>query len=92
MTGTYTGQFVMGGFLNIRFSAWLRVTITRCIAILPTLFVAVVYRNSKSNELDELNEWLNVLNSVQLPFALIPVSFYCSLLLQRLPSADLWPI
>lgn len=73
MTGTYTGQFVMGGFLDIRFSAWLRVTITRSIAILPTLFVAVIYRNSKGNQLDILNEWLNILNSVQLPFALIPV-------------------
>lgn len=73
MTGTYTGQFVMGGFLDIRFSAWLRVTITRSIAILPTLFVALIYRKSEGNELDVLNEWLNVLNSVQLPFALIPV-------------------
>lgn len=73
MTGTYTGQFVMNGFLDIRMSLWLRITVTRLIAILPTLIVSVSYRNSKGVELDILNEWLNVLNSVQLPFALVPV-------------------
>lgn len=74
MTGTYTGQFVMNGFLDIRLSLWLRITVTRLIAILPTLLVALAYRNSQGTQLDVLNEWLNVLNSVQLPFALIPVS------------------
>ena len=74
MTGTYTGQFVMNGFLDIRMSLWVRITVTRLIAILPTLVVAITYRNSKGTELDVLNEWLNVLNSVQLPFALVPVS------------------
>jgi hypothetical protein len=34
-------------------------------------------RDSKGTELDVLNEWLNVLNSVQLPFALVPVSLGC---------------
>ena len=74
MTGTYTGQFVMNGFLDIRLSLWLRIAVTRLIAILPTLVVALAYRNSQGTELDVLNEWLNVLNSVQLPFALVPVS------------------
>lgn len=73
MTGTYTGQFVMNGFLDIKMSLWVRITVTRLIAILPTLLVALTYRNSKGVELDVLNEWLNVLNSVQLPFALVPV-------------------
>ena len=76
MTGTYTGQFVMNGFLDIRMSLWVRITVTRLIAILPTLLVALTYRNSKGVELDVLNEWLNVLNSVQLPFALVPVRCY----------------
>jgi NRAMP (natural resistance-associated macrophage protein)-like metal ion transporter len=44
MTGTYTGQFVMSGFLDIRMSLWLRITVTRLIAILPTLLVALTYR------------------------------------------------
>ena len=63
----------MNGFLDIRMSLWVRITVTRLIAILPTLIVAVSYRNSSGVELDILNEWLNVLNSVQLPFALVPV-------------------
>lgn len=74
MTGTYTGQFVMNGFLNFRMPLLARISVTRLIAIMPTLFVAIIYRDSKGNELDTLNEWLNVLNSVQLPFALVPVS------------------
>ena len=45
---------------------------SRSLAIVPTLFVAVVYQ--KSWELDVLNEALNVLQAIQIPFALIPVS------------------
>lgn len=86
MTGTYTGQFVMNGFLDIRLPIWVRVAVTRLIAILPTLLVAVLYRNSNGTELDVLNEWLNVLNSVQLPFALVPVSTGV-----RLPTLCLCP-
>lgn len=74
MTGTYTGQFVMGGFLDLRIKQWQRVAVTRSVAIVPTLSVALLYRSHKSNALDVLTQWLNVLQSVQLPFALIPVS------------------
>ena len=73
MTGTYAGQFVMTGFLELRISLWARITLTRLVAIVPTLGIALAYRNSQGTELDVLNEWLNVLNSVQLPFALVPV-------------------
>lgn len=73
MTGTYTGQFVMGGFLDLRIKQWQRVAVTRSVAIVPTLAVAVLYRQHRSNALDTLTQWLNVLQSIQLPFALIPV-------------------
>ena len=73
MTGTYSGQFVMGGFLNLKVSKWKRIAITRSAAIAPTLLVALAFRN-QDTKLDSLNEWINVLQSVQLPFALIPVS------------------
>lgn len=79
MTGTYSGQFVMGGFLNLNVVKWQRIAITRSAAIAPTLLVALAFRN-QDTKLDSLNEWINVLQSVQLPFALIPV---------RLPSAPL---
>ncbi|CAB1315162.1 unnamed protein product [Coregonus sp. 'balchen'] len=41
MTGTYSGQFVMEGFLNLRWSRFARVLLTRSIAIFPTLLVAI---------------------------------------------------
>ncbi|KAK9825654.1 hypothetical protein WJX81_005684 [Elliptochloris bilobata] len=73
MTGTYTGQFVMSGFINLHLRQWQRITITRAVAIAPTLLVAVVYRHRRGTELDQLNELVNVLQSIQLPFALLPV-------------------
>ena len=73
MTGTYSGQFVMGGFLDLKVTNWKRIAITRSAAIAPTLLVALAFRN-QDTKLDSLNEWINVLQSVQLPFALIPVS------------------
>lgn len=72
ITGTYAGQFIMGGFLNLRLKKWLRALITRSFAIVPTIIVAIVFNTSEAS-LDVLNEWLNVLQSVQIPFALIPL-------------------
>lgn len=72
ITGTYAGQFIMGGFLNLPLKKWLRSLITRSFAIVPTIIVAVVF-NSSEGSLDVLNEWLNVLQSMQIPFALIPL-------------------
>ena len=46
--------------------------ITRSCAIIPTLIVALVF-DSSDDTLDVLKEWLNVLQSVQIPFALIPL-------------------
>ncbi|KAL3687421.1 hypothetical protein R1sor_013730 [Riccia sorocarpa] len=72
MTGTYAGQFVMSGFLDLPVKKWVRVLVTRSVAIVPTIIVALVFDGSENN-LDRLNEWLNVLQSIQLPFALIPL-------------------
>ncbi|GAB4852291.1 Natural resistance-associated macrophage protein 2 [Ancistrocladus abbreviatus] len=72
ITGTYAGQFIMGGFLNLRLKKWLRSLITRSFAIVPTMIVALVFNTSEAT-LDVLNEWLNVLQSIQIPFALIPL-------------------
>ncbi|XP_039254784.2 natural resistance-associated macrophage protein 2-like [Styela clava] len=70
MTGTYSGQFVMEGFLDLKWSRFRRILLTRSIAIGPTLLLAIftdVYR------LTGMNDLLNVLQSLQLPFALIPI-------------------
>jgi len=72
ITGTYAGQFIMAGFLNLRIKKWLRALITRSFAIVPTVIVALMFDTSE-DKLDVLNEWLNVLQSMQIPFALIPL-------------------
>ena len=70
MTGTYAGQFAMEGFLNIKWSRWKRVLFTRLIAIAPTLLVAIF---ADIRHLTNMNDILNVLQSLQLPFALFPI-------------------
>ncbi|RLN72663.1 hypothetical protein BBJ28_00023763 [Nothophytophthora sp. Chile5] len=72
MTGTYAGQFVMEGFLDIRIAAWKRVALTRAVALVPAVLVAVVSQHGQFKS-DRFNELLNVLQSVQLPFALLPL-------------------
>ncbi|XP_011903677.1 PREDICTED: natural resistance-associated macrophage protein 2 isoform X7 [Cercocebus atys] len=76
MTGTYSGQFVMEGFLNLKWSRFARVILTRSIAIIPTLLVAVF---QDVEHLTGMNDFLNVLQSLQLPFALIPILTFTSL-------------
>lgn len=56
----------------MRLKKWLRALITRSFAIVPTMIVALAFEASEGT-LDVLNEWLNVLQSVQIPFALIPL-------------------
>ncbi|GFZ03996.1 NRAMP metal ion transporter 6 [Actinidia rufa] len=42
ITGTYAGQYVMQGFLNLRLKPWIRNFLTRCLAIVPSLIVAII--------------------------------------------------
>nr|CDS27656.1 divalent metal transporter DMT1B [Hymenolepis microstoma] len=70
MTGTYAGQYAMEGFLNLKWKQWQRLLVTRSIAILPTLMVTFF---EGIENLTEMNDLLNVLMSVQLPFAVIPL-------------------
>ncbi|VDL55582.1 unnamed protein product [Hymenolepis diminuta] len=70
MTGTYAGQYAMEGFLNLKWKQWQRLLITRSIAILPTLIVTFL---EGIENLTDMNDLLNVLMSVQLPFAVIPL-------------------
>ncbi|KUF96905.1 Phosphatidylinositide phosphatase SAC1-B [Phytophthora nicotianae] len=72
MTGTYAGQFVMEGFLDIRIAAWKRVALTRGVALIPAIIVALISQDRQFQS-DRFNELLNVLQSVQLPFALLPL-------------------
>ncbi|GAB5368905.1 hypothetical protein AAMO2058_001359500 [Amorphochlora amoebiformis] len=72
MTGTYAGQFVMSGFLDIQVAPWVRTLLTRTIALGPAIAVAIATANHPALS-DQIGEWLNILQSVQLPFALLPV-------------------
>ncbi|KAI6177149.1 hypothetical protein M3Y97_00875400 [Aphelenchoides bicaudatus] len=76
MTGTYAGQFVMGGFLEIKWARWKRVFVTRLIAIVPTL-VTVLFANGVYS-LTGMNDMLNCLQMIILPFALIPIISFTS--------------
>ncbi|XP_039770724.1 natural resistance-associated macrophage protein 1 [Ornithorhynchus anatinus] len=76
MTGTYAGQFVMEGFVRLGWSRFSRVLGTRSCALLPTILVAL-FRDV--GDLTGLNDLLNVLQSLLLPFALLPIFTFTSL-------------
>ncbi|PPD69932.1 hypothetical protein GOBAR_DD33190 [Gossypium barbadense] len=42
ITGTYAGQFIVQGFLNLHMKKWVRNIMTRCIAITPSLIVSII--------------------------------------------------
>lgn len=77
MTGTIAGQFVMEGFVKWRVSVWVRTLLTRAIALGPAVAVAIV-TSSNPGFNNAINEYLNILQSVQLPFALLPVLHFNS--------------
>lgn len=77
MTGTFAGQFVMEGFLAWTVPIWVRTLITRSIALGPAVVVALL-TSDNPNLNNTVNQWLNILQSVQLPFALLPVLHFCS--------------
>ncbi|VDK52284.1 unnamed protein product [Anisakis simplex] len=76
MTGTYAGQFVMEGFIQIRMIRWKRILLTRSIAILPTLIVTIFSRGV--GYITSMNDILNCVQMIQLPFALLPVLTFTS--------------
>eukprot|EP00045_Choanoeca_perplexa_P017011 m.238075 g.238075 ORF g.238075 m.238075 type:complete len:546 (-) comp17423_c0_seq5:3929-5566(-) len=74
MTGCYAGQFVMQGFLRLNLPPWKRVLLTRTVAMVPTVLVAVF----TDENLNGFDQWINVLQSLQLPFALFPLLHFTS--------------
>lgn len=72
MTGAYAGQWVMQGYLQLKVRPWKRAIITRSMALVPTLFVAF-YFGGGNGGLDQLNSYLNILQSLVLPFAVVPL-------------------
>ena len=75
VTGTLAGQIVMEGYLNIRIRPWLRRLITRAAAVIPALLVIGWSGETATGELLVLSQ---VILSLQLPFAVIPLIHFCS--------------
>lgn len=75
ITTTFTGQFIMDGFLNIRLPVKVRAVVTRLVAITPCVVVSVMFPS-------HLNQMVNIVNAslaFLLPFALLPlVKYNCS--------------
>jgi len=69
-TATLAGQVVMEGFLQIRIPAWQRRLFTRLLALIPALFAVGQGGDGSIGSLLVLSQ---VVLSVQLPFALLPL-------------------
>lgn len=75
ITGTLAGQIVMEGYLRIRINPLLRRLLTRLIAIIPAVIVILVYGEEK---VDDLLVFSQVVLSLQLGFAVIPLIHFVS--------------
>jgi manganese transport protein len=75
LTGTLAGQIVMEGFLNFRMRPWLRRLITRSLAIIPAAITIYIAGEHGVYQLLILSQ---VILSMQLPFAIIPLVHFTS--------------
>jgi manganese transport protein len=75
ITGTLAGQIVMEGFLDIRIRPWLRRMATRLLAVLPAALTIMIAGESSTFQLLILSQ---VILSLQLPFAIIPLVQFTS--------------
>ena len=70
ITGTLAGQIVMEGYLHLRINPLFRRLITRLIAIIPAVLVILI---NGENNIDSLLVLSQVILSLQLGFAIIPL-------------------
>lgn len=75
VTATLAGQIVMEGYVRLRMAPWARRMLTRSIAIVPALFVTLSYGDSGISKLLLASQ---VVLSLQLPFAVVPLIRYTS--------------
>ena len=75
VTATLAGQIVMEGFLRLRIPDWARRLVTRGIAIVPVIVVTALYGEQGTARLLVLSQ---VILSMQLPFAVIPLVRFVS--------------
>lgn len=75
ITGTLAGQIVMEGYLHLRIAPWMRRLLTRLIAVIPALIVILI---NGEQEIDSLLILSQVILSLQLGFAIIPLIHFTS--------------
>jgi manganese transport protein len=75
ITGTLAGQIVMEGYLRLRINPLLRRLITRLLAIIPAVIVIWI---SGETKVDQLLVFSQVILSLQLGFAVIPLIHFVS--------------
>jgi manganese transport protein len=73
VTGTLAGQIVMEGFLQIRLSPTTRSFLTRAIAIVPATIATGWYGSAGASALLVFSQ---VILSLQLPFAIVPLLLF----------------
>ncbi|KEP61663.1 UNVERIFIED_CONTAM: divalent metal transporter, putative [Hammondia hammondi] len=72
MAGTYAGQFVMQGFLDLHFSRPVRLVLTRLVTILPVAVLA----DLDQAVVDSICRVVNIAQAFLLPFALVPLLLF----------------
>ena len=75
LTGTLAGQVVMEGFVRIRLRPWLRRLVTRSLALVPAVVVIGISGDRGTYSLLILSQ---VVLSLQLPFAIVPLVHFTS--------------
>jgi manganese transport protein len=75
LTATLAGQIVMEGFLQIKLKPWVRRLMTRMLAVIPALLAIGYYGEQQVSNLIIFSQ---VILSLQLPFAVIPLVLFTS--------------
>ncbi len=75
LTGTLAGQIVMEGFVKIHLRPYLRRLLTRSIALVPAVVVIAISGDTGTYKLLILSQ---VILSLQLPFAVVPLVHFTS--------------
>lgn len=87
LTGTLAGQIVMEGFVKLRLQPYLRRLITRCLALLPAVIVIAINGDRGTYQLLIFSQ---VILSLQLPFAIVPLVHFTSDRLKMGSFASSW--
>ena len=75
VTGTLAGQIVMEGYLRLRINPIIRRLVTRLVAIIPAVLVIMIMGEAM---VDEMLIFSQVLLSMQLAFAIVPLIHFVS--------------